>query len=54
MLELPRQRETSHKLCKGGEDKVFMNSLYLFYNASVQGSMAILMRLISRLKLENF
>ena len=26
---------------KGGENKVFMNSLYLFYNASLQGTMAL-------------
>ena len=34
-------RNVTVNFAKGGEDKVFMNSLYLFYNASVQGSMAI-------------
>ena len=34
-------RNVTVNFAKGGEDKVFMNSLFLFYNASVQGSMAI-------------
>ena len=34
-------RNVTVNFAKGGEDKVFMNSLYLFYNASLQGSMAI-------------
>jgi hypothetical protein len=34
-------RNVTVNFAKGGEDKVFMNSLFLFYNASLQGSMAI-------------
>ena len=34
-------RNVTVNFAKGGEDKVAMNSLYLFYNASLQGSMAI-------------
>lgn len=36
-------RDVTVNFAKGGEDKVAMNSLYLFYNASLQGSMALLM-----------
>ena len=35
-------RDVTVNFAKGGEDKVAMNSLYLFYNASLQGSMALL------------
>jgi hypothetical protein len=34
-------RNVTVNFAKGGEEKVWMNSLYLFYNASLQGSMAL-------------
>jgi len=34
-------RNVTVNFAKGGEDKVLMNSLFLFYNASLQGSMAL-------------
>ena len=34
-------RNITVNFAKGGENKVFMNSFYLFYNASLQGSMAL-------------
>ena len=35
-------RNVTVNFAKGGENKVAMNSLYLFYNASLQGSMALI------------
>lgn len=35
-------RNVTVNFAKGGEDKFFMNALYLFYNASIQGSFALL------------
>ena len=35
-------RNVTVNFSKGGEQKVLMNSLYLFYNASVQGSFALM------------
>jgi hypothetical protein len=35
-------RNVTVNFAKGGEHKAFMNSFYLFYNASLQGSMALI------------
>ena len=35
-------RNVTVNFSKGGEQKVLMNSLYLFYNASIQGSFALM------------